>query len=95
MLMNRFIIAASKYTVELGDALETEFQGYLTAFTTARTSQLLKIGEVVDSKSDTSFKRDDVENELMKNVHLVGAMFVGDINMCMDFLIKVKRQQDC
>jgi len=85
MLMNRFVTAAGKYTVELGAALETEFQGYLTAFTTARASQLLKIGEVADSKTDTSFKRDDVENELMKNVHLIGAMYVGDINTCMDF----------
>jgi len=39
----------------------------------------------VDSKTDTSFKRDDVENELMKNVHLIAAMYVGDINTCMDF----------
>ena len=85
MLMQRFVDAANRFTVELGATLATEFQGYLTAFQTARTSQLLKIGEVVDSKTDTSFKRDDVENELMKNVHLIGAMFVGDINTCMDF----------
>jgi hypothetical protein len=85
MLMQRFADAATRYTVQLGGALVTEFQGYLAAFQTARASQLLKIGEVVDSKTDTSFKRDDVENELMKNVHLVGAMFVGDINTCMDF----------
>ena len=85
MLMNRFVTAANKFAVQLGVALETEFQGYLTAFTTARTSQLLKLGEVADSKTDTSFKRDDVEIELMKNVHLIGAMYVGDINTCMDF----------
>lgn len=85
MLMNRMVTAANKYTVELGAALETEFQGYLTTFTTARAAQLLKIGEVKDSKTDTSFKRDVVEIELMKNVHLIGAMFVGDVNTCMDF----------
>jgi len=85
MLMERFVAAANRYTVQLGGALATEFQGYLTAFTTARTSQLLKLGEVADSKTDASFKRDTVENELMKNVHLIGAMFVGDINTCMDF----------
>lgn len=85
MLMNRFVTAANKFAVQLGAALETEFQGYLTAFTTARTSQLLKLGEVADAKTDASFKRDDVEIELMKNVHLIGAMFVGDINTCMDF----------
>jgi len=85
MLMERFVAAANRYTVQLGGALATEFQGYLTAFTTARTSQLLKLGEVADSKTDASFKRDTVENELMKNVHLIGAMYVGDINTCMDF----------
>jgi hypothetical protein len=85
MLMERFLAAANRYTVQLGGALATEFQGYLTAFTTARTSQLLKLGEVADAKTDASFKRDDVENELMKNVHLIGAMYVGDINTCMDF----------
>jgi predicted transport protein len=41
--------------------------------------------QVVDLNTDTSFKRDVVENELMKNVHLIGAMCVGDINTCMDF----------
>jgi len=85
MLMQRFVDAATRFTVELGAALATEFQGYLTTYQTARASQLLKIGEAVDSKTDTSFKRDDVENELMKNVHLIGAMYVGDINTCMDF----------
>jgi hypothetical protein len=85
MLMQRFVTASNKFAVQLGAALATEFQGYLTAFTTARTSQLLKLGEVADSKTDTSLKRDSVENELMKNVHLIGAMFVGDINTCMDF----------
>jgi len=54
-------------------------------FTSARGAQLQKIGEVVDSKTDTSFKRDDVENELMKNVYLIGAMYIGDINTCMNF----------
>ena len=85
MLMQRFVDAATRFTVELGAALATEFQGYLTTYQTARASQLLKIGEVADSKTDTSFKRDVVENELMKNVHLIGAMYVGDINTCMDF----------
>jgi hypothetical protein len=85
MLMNRFVTAATTHQVQLGAALVTEFQGYLTAYTTARTSQLVKIGEVVDSKTTTSVQRDTVENELMKNVHLIGAMFVGDVNRCMDF----------
>ncbi|MBK9098699.1 MAG: hypothetical protein IPM14_11405 [bacterium] len=85
MLMNRFVNAAVAHQAQLGAALVTEFQGYLTAYTTARTSQLVKIGEVADSKTSTSVQRDAVEVELMKNVHLIGAMFVGDVNRCMDF----------
>jgi len=41
--------------------------------------------QVVDLNADTSFKRDDVEVELIKNVPLIGAMYVGDINTYMDF----------
>ena len=41
--------------------------------------------QVVDLKTDISFKHDDVEVALIKNVHLIGAMYVGDINTCMDF----------
>ena len=39
----------------------------------------------MDLNTDTSFKRDDVEVALIKNVHLIGAMYVGVINTCMDF----------
>ena len=85
MLMTRFVNAANAHVAELGIPFVTEFQGYLSAFQSARASQLLKLGEVADSKTATSFKRDTVENELMKNVHLIAAMYVGDINTCMDF----------
>lgn len=85
MLMNRFIEAAGKYTVPLGAALETEFQGYLTTFLAARSAQLAKIGEVAESKTDSTLKRDVVEVELTKNVHLIGAMFPGNVDRCMDF----------
>lgn len=85
MLMERFVTAANKYSVQLGPALETEFQGYLTTFTNAREAQLVKKGEVAESNTDTSVKRDGLENELMKNVHLIGAMYIGDVNRCMDF----------
>ena len=84
-LMTRFVTAANGHVGVLGIPFLTEFQDYLNTYKSAREAQLLKIGEVVDSKTGTSFKRDVVENELMKNVHLIGSMFVGDINTCMDF----------
>ena len=85
MLMQRMVTAANAHVGVLGIPFLTEFQGYLSAYSSARGAQLQKIGEVADSKTDTSFKRDVVEIELMKNVHLIGAMYVGDLNTCMDF----------
>lgn len=85
MLMKRFEIASTTHQAQLGPALAAEFTGYLNAYTIARAAQLLKIGEVKDSKTNTSLQRDVVEKELMKNVHLIGSMFVGDVNRCMDF----------
>lgn len=84
-LMVRFKNLANQYAVELGAALEAEITALHNTFVTARTAQLTKIGEVSESKTDTSVKRDVVEIELIKNVHLIGAMFPGDVNRCMDF----------
>ena len=85
LLMERFADAANTHVAVVGLAFVTEFQGYLAGFRAAREAQLFKIGEVAESKTGTSVQRDSLEDELMKNVHLVGAMFVGDVNRCMDF----------
>ena len=85
MLMDRFIAAANNYVGTLGIPFLTEFQDYKNIYQSARDSQLQKIGEVAESKTDTSVKRDSLENELMKNVHLIASMFIGDVNRCMDF----------
>ena len=50
MLMQRMVTAANAHVGVLGIPFLTEFQGYLSAFQGARTSQLLKIGKVADSK---------------------------------------------
>ncbi|MCW8809588.1 MAG: hypothetical protein OQK64_01395, partial [Ignavibacteriaceae bacterium] len=70
---------------ELGIPFLTSAQDYKNTFTAARVSQLLKMGEVKDSKVDTSRSRDGLENELMRNVFLIGSMYVGDIPRCMVF----------
>src|SRR5574338_200674 len=84
-LMNRMVTASTKYTAELTAAVSTEFQGYLTTYTAARTAQLLKKGEVTDAKSATSQNRDVVEVQLMKNWLTIASMFVGDFSACNDF----------
>ena len=85
MLMTRFFAAAERHQAELGASLQSDAENFLTDFKNARTAQLGKIGEVQAQKSTTSTTRDGIENELMKNVHLIASMFIGEVDRCMDF----------
>jgi hypothetical protein len=84
-LMTRFVAAATSHVVDLGQPLLDEFTGYLDTFKNAREAQLEKIGEVAESKSDSTVRRDEVETELFRNLHKISAMFPGGMNRCMDF----------
>jgi hypothetical protein len=84
-LISRFVGAAERHNAVLGAALQSDAENYLTDFQNARTAQLNKIGEVQAQKSETSTTRDGIENELMKNVHLIASMFIGNVDRCMDF----------
>jgi hypothetical protein len=84
-LISRFVGAAERHNAVLGAALQSDAENYLTDFQNARTAQLNKIGEVQAQKSETSTTRDGIENELMKNVYLIGSMYVGDVARCMVF----------
>jgi hypothetical protein len=84
-LMSRFLAASERHNAALGAALQTDAEAYLTDFKNARKAQLEKIGEVSAQKTTTSTSRDVIENELMKNVHLIASMFIGDVDRCMDF----------
>ena len=77
--------AANAHVAELGIPFVTDAQNYRTVFTSARQAQLSKIGEVKDLKADAVTTRDSLENELMKNVHLIAAMYIGDVDRCMVF----------
>jgi hypothetical protein len=84
-LMTRFSAAAERHNTALGATLQSDAENYLTDFKAARKAQLEKIGEVSAQKSTTSTTRDGIENELMKNVHLIASMFIGQVDRCMDF----------
>jgi hypothetical protein len=84
-LMTRFNDAAERHNGTLGSSMQTQAETYLTDFKAARKAQLEKIGEVNSQKSTTSTNRDVIENELMKNVHLIASMFIGEVDRCMDF----------
>jgi hypothetical protein len=85
VLLERMVTAANAHVADLGIPFVTDAQNYKNAFMSARASQLSKMGEVKDSKVDSSTTRDGLENELMKNVFLIGSMNVGDISRCMVF----------
>lgn len=85
MLMKRMVNGTASHQAELGNALVGEFETIMAAYQNARQAQLLKIGEVADLKTGTRAKRDVIENELMKNVHLIASMFIGNVDRCMDF----------
>ncbi|HMN25521.1 MAG TPA: hypothetical protein PKE38_13540 [Ignavibacteriaceae bacterium] len=84
-LMSRFAAASERHNAALGAAIQSDAENYLTNFKAARKAQLEKIGEVSAQKTTTSTTRDGIENELMKNVHLIASMFIGDVDKCMDF----------
>lgn len=85
VLMERMVNAANAHSAELGIPFVTEAQNYRTNFMSARQAQLSMKGEVKDLKVDSSTTRDSLENELMKNVHLIAAMYIGDVDRCMVF----------
>ena len=84
-LITRMVAAAERHQAVLGANLLSDLENYQTDFRNARQAQLTKIGEVQAQKSTTSTTRDGIENELMKNVHLIASMFIGEVDRCMDF----------
>jgi len=84
-LMTRYVGAVDRHQITLGPSMQTASQIFLTDFKNARKAQLEKIGEVSAQKTTTSTNRDVIENELMRNVHLIASMFIGDVDRCMDF----------
>lgn len=84
-MMTRFAAAAERHNAVLGATIQTDAENYMINFKAARKAQLEKIGEVSAQKTATSTTRDVVENELMRNVHLIASMFIGDVDRCMDF----------
>ena len=84
-LMTTFAAAVERHSAELGATMQSDAENFLTDYKAARSAQLEKIGEVKGQKVVTSTTRDVIENELMKNVYLIGSMYVGNIEQCMAF----------
>lgn len=84
-LMETFVAAVERHNEELGAQMLSDAENFLNEYKAAREAQLEKIGEVKGQKVVTSTTRDVIENELMKNVYLIGSMYVGDVARCMVF----------
>ena len=69
--MSRFFAATERHNAALGSAMQSDAENFLIDFKVARKAQLEKIGEVSAQKTTTSTNRNGIENELMKNVHLI------------------------
>jgi len=85
MLLSRLVTAADQYSAQLGIDLKNELQSMLNDFKNAREAQLLKKGEVADSKTTVSKRRSELEIQLLKNLHHIGFTYPGNVNRCNDF----------
>jgi hypothetical protein len=85
LLMARMVSACTAHQAVLGPAIVALFTGYQTNYPLARNAQILKIGEVSDDKTETATTRDDVETQLIANMHFIGFTFPGNVTECMKF----------
>ena len=84
-VMERFYNVAGKHSNVFGDSIKNLAQTLLTEFTEARSNQLKKKGEVAEKKSSTRERRKNLELQLIKNLHYIGYLYLGNINRCNDF----------
>ncbi len=84
-VMQRFYKAAGKHSTAFGDSLKNLAQTLLTEFKEARSNQLKKMGEVAEKKSSTRGRRKDLELQLIKNLHYIGYLYPGNVEMCNSF----------
>ena len=85
LLMDRLIASADRYSAEIGTDLKNKLQTMLNNFRSAREAQLLKKGEVTDSKTTVRKRRAELEIQLLKNLHFIGFTYPGNVNRCNDF----------
>ena len=72
-LIDRFLSAATSHQAVLGASFVTNITNHRDDFVNARKSQLGSIAVVAGKKSDKKAKRTVVEEQLMKNLHVIAA----------------------
>jgi len=84
-LMTRMVNASTAHVADLGAPFVAIWTTFKTNYVNSRTAQLLKIGEVDNTKTMTSTTRDALEVQLLKNLFFVGFNNPGNVTACMDF----------
>lgn len=97
-LMQRFYKAADRHSAVFGNSLKNLAQTLLNEFKDARTNQLKKKGEVSDKKSLARERRKNLELQLIKNLHYIGYLHPGDVDICNNFFdqsfLRRKKKKD-
>lgn len=85
MLMERMRNAGQLYVAQLGQNFVTLFDTFLANYITARQQQLQAIAKVGSLKSDAEIAREKLTKQLMRNLLMVSANFVGSIDRLDDY----------
>ncbi|MDF1549856.1 MAG: hypothetical protein P1P88_18660, partial [Bacteroidales bacterium] len=77
-LINRMVNVATIHSAEVGADFIKAFTDIQTNYSSARSEQLNKIGEVKATKTNVKTTRSALEMQLTKNLHFIGYTFPGD-----------------
>ncbi|MCX6270419.1 MAG: hypothetical protein NTU44_04210 [Bacteroidetes bacterium] len=84
-LINRLVTTANRHATEVGADFVQAFTNIQTNYTSARSTQLNKIGEVKANKTTSKTTRTALEIQLTKNLHYIGYTYPGDEERCLSF----------
>ena len=75
--MERYLQVATKYVLTLPDGFVDDFASIIDAFKIQRKKQLSLMGSISGSKSKTAKTRHILEIQLMHNLHIIAADYIG------------------
>lgn len=97
-LLNRMVTASANHTAELGVPFLSIWTTLQSNYTTARTLQLNKKGEVGVAREKININRQPIELQWCKNLHFIGFTYPGNTEQCATFfdqsLLKNKKQKE-
>lgn len=96
-LLSRMVTASANHTAQLGVAFLSIWTTLQSNYTTARTLQLNKKGEVGVAREKVNTNRQPIELQWCKNLHFIGFTYPGNPEQCATFfdqsLLKNKKSK--